>query len=285
MTYVSFTSCLASLICRIAAQHQDGNNYFILLILTDGVITDMPQTTEAIVNVCNSCVVTSSCCVTHVCLSLQAASLPLSIIIVGIGDADFEAMEVLDGDDVRLSSRGRYAERDIVQVGVSFVSSEVFSSPGICLILAVRSFPGLRRWSVWSRYGAKSSSTCKRSSSRNSRTVYFVHEEEEFPTSSAASKTRHVSDARCYSAHVDSPLTPNTFSQLLHNNLVCSFCTAQPYILSISVVQDYCLSFTVRIVLTWHLLMNTSGPPLSRISRLSCIYSRLCWFLTFHCLK
>ena len=48
--------------------------------------------------------------------SSQAASLPLSIIIVGIGDADFEAMEVLDGDDVRLSSRGRYAERDIVQV-------------------------------------------------------------------------------------------------------------------------------------------------------------------------
>jgi len=25
-------------------------------------------------------------------------------------------MEVLDGDDVRLSSRGKYAERDIVQV-------------------------------------------------------------------------------------------------------------------------------------------------------------------------
>jgi len=25
-------------------------------------------------------------------------------------------MEVLDGDDIRLSSRGRYAERDIVQV-------------------------------------------------------------------------------------------------------------------------------------------------------------------------
>ena len=28
-----------------------GNNYFILLILTDGIITDMPQTCEAIVNV------------------------------------------------------------------------------------------------------------------------------------------------------------------------------------------------------------------------------------------
>ena len=26
-------------------------------------------------------------------------------------------MDVLDGDDIRLSSRGRYAERDIVQVG------------------------------------------------------------------------------------------------------------------------------------------------------------------------
>lgn len=26
------------------------------------------------------------------------------------------AMNILDGDDVRLSSRGRYAERDIVQV-------------------------------------------------------------------------------------------------------------------------------------------------------------------------
>lgn len=31
----------------------------------------------------------------------------------------FSAMDILDGDDVRLSSRGRYAERDIVQVGNS----------------------------------------------------------------------------------------------------------------------------------------------------------------------
>lgn len=30
------------------------------------------------------------------------------------------AMEVLDGDDVRLTSRGRAAERDIVQVGLNF---------------------------------------------------------------------------------------------------------------------------------------------------------------------
>lgn len=46
----------------------------------------------------------------------QASTLPLSIIIVGVGNADFDAMDELDGDEVRLSSRGRYAERDIVQV-------------------------------------------------------------------------------------------------------------------------------------------------------------------------
>ncbi|ELT95706.1 hypothetical protein CAPTEDRAFT_3259 [Capitella teleta] len=81
---------------RIAnsTKNAPGKNYYILMILTDGVITDMPQTCEAIV---------------------QASALPISIIIVGIGQADFEAMNVLDGDDVRLSSRGRYAERDIVQ--------------------------------------------------------------------------------------------------------------------------------------------------------------------------
>ena len=41
--------------------------------------------------------------------------MPLSIIIVGVGDAEFDNMEELDGDDVRLSSNGRVAVRDIVQ--------------------------------------------------------------------------------------------------------------------------------------------------------------------------
>ena len=36
---------------RIATQNKSGENYYILLILTDGVITDMPQTCEAIVQV------------------------------------------------------------------------------------------------------------------------------------------------------------------------------------------------------------------------------------------
>ena len=36
----------------------------------------------------------------------------------------FVAMEVLDGDDVRLSSRGKYAERDIVQVCIYDLRNE-----------------------------------------------------------------------------------------------------------------------------------------------------------------
>uniref|UniRef100_A0A670K7S5 Copine family member 9 n=1 Tax=Podarcis muralis TaxID=64176 RepID=A0A670K7S5_PODMU len=82
-------------VARLAAQETDGSQYYVLLIITDGVISDMLQTKEAIVS---------------------ASSLPMSIIIVGVGPADFLAMEELDGDEVRVSSRGRYAERDIVQV-------------------------------------------------------------------------------------------------------------------------------------------------------------------------
>uniref|UniRef100_A0A2I3GF02 Copine family member 9 n=1 Tax=Nomascus leucogenys TaxID=61853 RepID=A0A2I3GF02_NOMLE len=83
-------------VARAAAKISDGSQYYVLLIITDGVISDMTQTKEAIVS---------------------ASSLPMSIIIVGVGPAMFEAMEELDGDDVRVSSRGRYAERDIVQEG------------------------------------------------------------------------------------------------------------------------------------------------------------------------
>uniref|UniRef100_A0A8C4M286 Copine family member 9 n=1 Tax=Equus asinus asinus TaxID=83772 RepID=A0A8C4M286_EQUAS len=81
-------------VARAAAKISDGSQYYVLLIITDGVISDMTQTKEAIVS---------------------ASSLPMSIIIVGVGPAMFEAMEELDGDDVRVSYRGRYAERDIVQ--------------------------------------------------------------------------------------------------------------------------------------------------------------------------
>ena len=36
---------------RFASAKRDGSNYFVLLIITDGVITDMPQTIMSIVNV------------------------------------------------------------------------------------------------------------------------------------------------------------------------------------------------------------------------------------------
>uniref|UniRef100_H3CBV4 Copine family member 9 n=2 Tax=Tetraodon nigroviridis TaxID=99883 RepID=H3CBV4_TETNG len=83
-----------SQVARCAAEVTDGSQYFVLLMITDGVISDMAQTKESVVN---------------------ASSLPMSIIIVGVGPAEFDAMEELDGDDVRVSSRGRFAERDIVQ--------------------------------------------------------------------------------------------------------------------------------------------------------------------------
>ncbi|XP_077450592.1 copine-8 isoform X4 [Stigmatopora argus] len=84
-------------VARYAASVKDGSQYFVLLIITDGVISDMAQTKESIVN---------------------ASCLPMSIIIVGVGPAEFDAMIELDGDEVRISSRGRYAERDIVQVAL-----------------------------------------------------------------------------------------------------------------------------------------------------------------------
>ncbi|XP_026781070.1 copine-9 [Pangasianodon hypophthalmus] len=87
----------APVINQVASAAQDvtdGSQYFVLLMITDGVISDMVQTKEAVVN---------------------ASALPMSIIIVGVGPAEFDAMEELDGDEVRVSSRGRFAERDIVQ--------------------------------------------------------------------------------------------------------------------------------------------------------------------------
>ena len=48
---------------------------------------------------------------------VKASHLPLSVIIVGIGNADFSAMDDLDADGTFLQSRidGSKAVRDIVQ--------------------------------------------------------------------------------------------------------------------------------------------------------------------------
>eukprot|EP01029_Cantina_marsupialis_P003194 TRINITY_DN1303_c0_g3_i2.p1 TRINITY_DN1303_c0_g3~~TRINITY_DN1303_c0_g3_i2.p1 ORF type:complete len:576 (+),score=188.39 TRINITY_DN1303_c0_g3_i2:43-1770(+) len=73
---------------------QDVQKYQLLLILTDGVINDMQQTIANLV---------------------EMSAMPISVVIVGVGNANFDSMEMLDGDDGVLKSGGRAAVRDIVQ--------------------------------------------------------------------------------------------------------------------------------------------------------------------------
>jgi len=69
--------------------------YNILLILTDGEIHDMEATKDLIV---------------------AASGLPLSVIIIGVGEEKFKLMKELDSDDALLrDSRGTSAVRDVVQ--------------------------------------------------------------------------------------------------------------------------------------------------------------------------
>ena len=73
---------------------QANQQYGILLILTDGVINDMQSTIDALI---------------------EASAAPLSVIIVGVGNADFTGMVALDSDDKLLKSGNATAKRDIVQ--------------------------------------------------------------------------------------------------------------------------------------------------------------------------
>ena len=82
--------------------YPEDNHYEILMILTDGIINDMPKTLELLVD---------------------CAELPLSVIIIGIGKANFDDMHILDGDEVKLTDhKGRVTKRDLVQ----FVEYEKF---------------------------------------------------------------------------------------------------------------------------------------------------------------
>lgn len=92
-------------VARFSSSYKDGRNYFVLLILTDGIITDLDLTIAAIVH---------------------ASTLPMSIIIVGVGAEDFSAMEALDCDRGMLKSGNQVASRDIVQ----FVELRKFMGPG-----------------------------------------------------------------------------------------------------------------------------------------------------------
>jgi hypothetical protein len=69
--------------------------YNILLILTDGQIDDLQNTIDEMV---------------------EASFLPISVIIVGIGNGDFTSMDILDADENPLyDRRRRKADRDLVQ--------------------------------------------------------------------------------------------------------------------------------------------------------------------------
>ena len=82
------------------------NNYNILMILTDGIIEDMDDTINSLV---------------------EASYLPISVIIIGIGNADFSNMDVLDADEDPLyDNNGRKADRDLVQ----FVPFKEFRNDG-----------------------------------------------------------------------------------------------------------------------------------------------------------
>jgi hypothetical protein len=77
--------------------------YQVLLIITDGEIHDMDRTTDLLV---------------------QASTLPISVVIVGVGNADFGNMDRLDGDGGLYGSNGVKALRDIVQF-VPFRSTQL----------------------------------------------------------------------------------------------------------------------------------------------------------------
>ncbi|CAD8199413.1 unnamed protein product [Paramecium pentaurelia] len=84
-------------VIKIASLSKDmaKDTYYVLFILTDGVIHDMKQTIDSIV---------------------ASSHLPLSIIIVGVGDANFNDMNILDDDEGNLKdSRGNQSYRDLVQ--------------------------------------------------------------------------------------------------------------------------------------------------------------------------
>ena len=106
-----FTPLIKEVISRI--NKDDLFEYHILMILTDGVINDLQETIDILV---------------------EASLLPLSVIIIGIGNDKFEKMESLDGDTIPLtSSKGEKRKRDIVQ----FVPFSEFQNDGEKLAMEV----------------------------------------------------------------------------------------------------------------------------------------------------
>eukprot|EP00287_Rhodomonas_sp_CCMP768_P017897 CAMPEP_0202809022 /NCGR_PEP_ID=MMETSP1389-20130828/1441_1 /ASSEMBLY_ACC=CAM_ASM_000865 /TAXON_ID=302021 /ORGANISM="Rhodomonas sp., Strain CCMP768" /LENGTH=589 /DNA_ID=CAMNT_0049479523 /DNA_START=15 /DNA_END=1784 /DNA_ORIENTATION=- len=97
----------------LLAEETSKQHYQVLLIVTDGCITDKSATVDALV---------------------KASHLPLSVIIVGVGDEDFSDMSFLDADTEPLvDGDGNKAVRDIVQ----FVPFREFKGHGSLLAAQV----------------------------------------------------------------------------------------------------------------------------------------------------
>ena len=77
-----FRPVLEKIISEIKMRVKILDVYHVILMLTDGCIHDMRETIDLIV---------------------EASELPLSVIIIGIGDADFKNMEILDADEFELT--------------------------------------------------------------------------------------------------------------------------------------------------------------------------------------
>ena len=70
--------------------------YHVVIVITDGNCHDMEETTRLLVSL---------------------SGMPFSAVVIGVGDSDFEQMEILDADGEVLQDReGRKAIRDIVQL-------------------------------------------------------------------------------------------------------------------------------------------------------------------------
>ena len=95
----NFTPIIKNIINEIKKENNKFT-YHVLMMLTDGKIDDFDDTVDALV---------------------EGSFLPLSVIIIGIGDSeanlnDFQFMEKLDADDIPLISRnGIKRQRDLVQ--------------------------------------------------------------------------------------------------------------------------------------------------------------------------
>ena len=96
--YFSGPTYFAPIINKVVEEIKKQNDifeYHVLMILTDGIIEDMEETIEALV---------------------EGSFYPLSVIIIGIGEYDFKKMEQLDGDEIPLiSKKGVKRQRDLVQ--------------------------------------------------------------------------------------------------------------------------------------------------------------------------